>query len=303
MIPLFKPPVLTGKYMKEVLNSRHLVTGPMVERLRDAVAKEFHWEPEQVVLGNTATHCFEALLIHLGYPEAKLYPRATWPLIRVRVEGGPSCAPTTVLLTDIGGDTAYVRDFPNRKVVLDCSHSWEPSKVADYSFASFSPIKLVCGPQGGAMFCKSSGAATELQTILNYGFESGPQGGRDWTAWDVRGIRGGMSDVHAALNLEALGLLAWARQGYREITQAVAADLYGRRGVRSDQIRRGKYLLQLKVRSVPRALKQLRELGVQGGWHFPPAKLLTVPAWPGMVGHEVCKVGRAAAKVLRREWS
>ena len=153
------------------------------------------------------------------------------------------------------------------------------------------------------MFCKSSGAATELQTILNYGFESGPQGGRDWTAWDVRGIRGGMSDVHAALNLEALGLLAWARQGYREITQAVAADLYGRRGVRSDQIRRGKYLLQLKVRSVPRALKQLRELGVQGGWHFPPAKLLTVPAWPGMVGHEVCKVGRAAAKVLRREWS
>ncbi len=82
MIPLFKPRPLTGCYLKEVLNSGHLVTGPMVERLREAAARVAYVDPDHVAIGASATACFEGLQRLISWKHLELKPKATWPLFQ-----------------------------------------------------------------------------------------------------------------------------------------------------------------------------------------------------------------------------
>lgn len=306
MIPLFKPKPLTGKYVGEVLASGHLVTGPMVERLRVEAAKLGWVAAEKVAVGASATACLQAIHAMIGWVHLELKPKATWPLFRDKSITNelwgykPPDEDCWTLYTDIGGVTAPTT-FGERSI-LDCSHSWEPGMLGGqrFSFASISPIKLCDGVQGGVIWCRHEDEARELQGILNYGFLDGHDKPRDWRTRDTRGWRWNMSDVHAALNLEAIERLKETKRRYNE----TCTDMFEALEWSPQLAKRpgGSYLCQLKVRSVPRAIEFLRERGVAAGWNFPPAKLVTIPAWPGLPAVNIKEVAQAARRMLEVEW-
>lgn len=305
MIPLFKPKPLTGKYVGQVLASGHVTTGPMVERLREAIWSPYG--PNHIAIGASCTACLEAIHRLVQWSGLELKPKATWPLFQELAGpcSGSSCDYWT-LYTDIGGRTAEPLSESWKWTILDCSHSWEPMFGGRFSIASISPIKLCDGVQGGVVWCEHQDEARELQGILNYGFLDGHDKPRDWRTRDPRGWRWNMSDVHAALNLEAFERLEETKAGYKEAWYRLV-DQLGQGHVVHNAPRLvpqdSPYLAQFKVRSVPRAIKTLNENGVAGGWNFPPAKLVTVPAWPGMHKDTVRRVASAVKTMLEVEWN
>ncbi len=169
-----------------------------------------------------------------------------------------------------------------------------------FAFASISPIKLCDGVQGGVVWCKHAEEAKELQGILNYGFLDGHDKPRDWRTRDPRGWRLNMSDIHAALNLEAIERLDETKARYANAWDDMAAALWDKKQLVPQPHQ--PYLCQLKVRSVPRAIKSMNEQGVAAGHNFPPAKLVTIPAWPGMDRATIKKVAQAVLRMLEDEW-
>lgn len=282
-IRLFKPLQLRGKYVWDVLESRHLAAGPMVERLRHRLAEEFHWwKPEQIVLACSASELFRAFCMVYGDPEIE---GTCFPLFRQPINPGVSDPP--LLVTDIGGQT-WQQVFGDRKLsplrrwLFDTCHGWDPTPKVRWNLCSFAPTKLYGAAGGGVMFCAYEEEAAQLRRVLNYGFETNVAEGRtrDWETWHPPALRGEMSDVQAALALEALERGPNDARPHR-ITRWRPKLPW----------REGFHLLQLPFEAEWQHVQALaRGMGVAIGRHFPPEKLVTLPAWEGMTISEQIRV-------------
>jgi dTDP-4-amino-4,6-dideoxygalactose transaminase len=158
------------------------------------------------------------------------------------------------------------------------------------------------------VWCRHEDDAQELQTLLNYGFESGHDKPRDWSTRDPRGWRWNMSDVHAALNLEAVERLPDTKDAYQEtwekLQRAFREVRLGNRVIDNEMGIYNKYLFQLDLGlrysvPVPRAIEAFKARGVATGWHFPPTRKVTLPCWPDMSQDVVNGVASAAREVFK----
>jgi dTDP-4-amino-4,6-dideoxygalactose transaminase len=292
LVPLFKPAPLSGKYARRVAASPHRTTGPQCARLKKALAAEFPmWTPDQIVLGNSATACFEALLrVMKG---KVLFIGETYPLLPSINQRQPShSAVLGYVHTDIGGVTAD--RFAG--YLLDCCHSWAPSHRFEYSLVSFYPTKLVPGVEGGALFCQSTLMAQRLQATLNCGFfqDLDRTRTRVWEDMESNAMKGNMTDVAAAYNREALEHLHHQIRGIRNTQVQICREIF-----EHPRLRRGRYLMQVQVPDVPEAQKIAKGMGVASGWNFPPNQWLTVPSWAGMNEDQIGKVTAVVRKLLR----
>lgn len=296
MLKLFSPPRLTGKYLKKVLRSGWYTTGPVCARLETAIAEHYIVHPECVVLGSSATACFAAIIDHLRatLPSFLVHiADATWPGMHMVLKRAGQAFDSTFhdgsvcVVTDIGGrqfgeeDEEYIQDLAHKpKVVIhDASHSWEfvaGANRPDYWLASFYPTKLVPGVEGGVVICRSPQAAAALRTWLYCGLTPGAAGKGSKPV--VPGAKANMTDVAAALNLEAFEKSPayiqkiqklWERQDkiFRENGMFAVAQ-----PIRT-------YLFQIRSRSylIPRVMKHLSANGISSAWNFSPNDLITLP--------------------------
>src|SRR5690606_18193980 len=194
------------------------------------------------------------------------------------------------VVTEIGGqlNDMEIEDSYADSVLVDACHSWVPRKWAQYSLASFYPTKLVPGGEGGAVFCLDEWDAFEIQAILDCGY--GPDSWKDIAEGRGRNgarsspaIKGHMTDVQAALNLEALLYFdryvmeqgeAWARlmsaaEGFR------CAELVKPQPIRP-------YIFQMRSKDPDRVIRALAGVGVPSTRNFPPSPWVTLPAHKGI---------------------
>jgi DegT/DnrJ/EryC1/StrS aminotransferase family protein len=289
-IPLFAPPKLTGKYLHKTLASGWLTSGARCAELREVVAAFLNRRPEQVVLAASATAGFQAVVDLVrdrrrcwGDISVRLTP-ATWAGMTNAAhypwQDGPLGAPDIYVRTDIGGARPSEYDAslhrpPCRVYVHDSCHSWLPHLDADFGLVSFYPTKLVPGAEGGAVICKNPLDAEPLQRLLYCGLVPG-SGSREPKGW---GRKANMTDVTAALNLEALELAPKYIEQIEEAwcTLSGAAYFLGiAHRVRQQAIR--PYLFQLAhdfaTTPPPKHCPWAR--------NFAPANLITLPCFPGL---------------------
>lgn len=305
-IPLFRPPRLKGKYLDGVLSSGHLTTGPMVERLREALGEYFGVFPGLIALGASATACFQALRDHLDESWFQ-FDGPTWPLlVQIAHEQGKirgfACQRVDVV-TDIGGTMRLPGPkWPTSWAVHDACHGWT-YQHADYTLLSFYPTKLCGAAEGGALIFNGPEAgveAEEVQLLLNSGIP-GAGSAPDYSRADPRGRKANMTDVQAALALEALEDLPRRKEAARsdwEIAESYFSEFCGDQvTVKPQPIQ--PYLFQVKCSDVPRAIGLLRAAGVGAAWNFPPSQWLTVPMWGSepQVPYVVEVVARALREV------
>ncbi len=323
---LFNPPRLTGKYLDAVLASKWLTTGPMCARLRETVAEFLRVRPGQVVLAASATAGFQGVLDLIGSRAVAADPYdgtwvqiadATWPGMHHAIRHGVGIndrwdpqshckdTPDVVILTDIGGrrliDKSGPSDISGRTWeeyipddgltgIHDACHSWLPLPWADFGICSFYPTKLVSGAEGGVVVCKREEDADELAAWLYCGLSPGSAGqGHSPT---VSGRKANLTDVAAALNLEALEAAPTYIQAIDD-TWRKMAELADRMGIsyRDQPVR--PYLFQIEVpgvrgelddpeSTIPMYMSTLRNRGIPTAWNFRPAQLLTLPCFPGL---------------------
>ena len=280
---LFAPPKLTGKYLTDVLASGWLTTGPMNDRLRVALSEFFGVDSMAIVVCSSATAGFQAIL-DLLQPSFIRIDTATWPgmhhvISRTNyVPGGPNVE----VETDIGGRRLLSPPdprFPAKWVIRDACHSWMDEKERSFVLMSFYPTKLVPGAEGGVIIC-SPAHAEHLRAWVHCGLVPGTGG---WQKPKLLGRKANMTDVQAALNLEALEL-APAYMKEIEISWHLLAGYCQHHGIpyRDQPIR--PYLFQLEVD--PNDYRDLLEERL-ASWNFPPAKLLTIPCIPGLGSREI----------------
>lgn len=308
MIPLFDPPKLTGAFVQDVLESRHLTTGPQVEKLREEIADYWDTKPEQIVLANSATACFQAIYDLLAIGQTA-FSAPTWPLLpEIAKECAEASDAMAYVKTDIGGRNTFpwqaYWNRPGKIRVRDACHTWAVDKKARFSFASFYPTKPAGGAEGGAMWCESEDEAGALQELVNCGFKKSIN--RIQTrVWDRRlyGRKSNMTDVAAAVNREAF---EWLEVGdsKQDAAHEAAWKEIEKRGIGGSFVdQRGKlpYLLQMKVEDVPDAREYFAEQGIATGWHFPPAKLVTLPCYVALKINEIAYIVERAERYLERD--
>jgi len=316
-IPLFKPPRLKGKYLKEVLQSGHLTAGPWVERLEAAIAKEAGVEPTGVVCTSSACAAWEALLRVLR-PATVSVREDTFPLIkdlarsvgrRAQVVGLWEPAEVGVI-THIGGceGGSWRQVKPECDwLVEDACHigiggSTSVEWTEDFWFTSFYPTKLLSGAEGGVLVANTERALVEMprvRQIVNCGFLGWP---RDYYT-RVSGAKLHMTDLQASLNMEALEGFAkrqleveaeWKamdRETGRALSEVAAQYV---------DMEHTPYLAQVSIgRPWTRELwKKAKELPIETAWNFPPNRRLTVPMWPGMTEAEREVVANSVKELL-----
>lgn len=304
---LYNPPRLTGRYLDPVMRSRWLTSGPMCEKLQSAVAAWFNVRPEQVVLGASATACFQACLWLISLcnrRHGRLYiAKGTWPGMHQAtwlvpgIQRQPSrYTADIIVLTDIGGRRLCPEDevqgFPPavQWLIHDACHSWTMNRNCDFTLVSFYPTKLVPGAEGGAVICHSPDLAWKLRQLLYCGLEPGRAGMGIPPL--LKGMKANMTDIAAALNLEALERApryieaqgkAWERMA------EVGRDMNFR--IRQQPTR--PYLMQLEVppgKNVRELIHRLKERGIPAAWNFPPNQLLTLPCHPSMTRAEMRRI-------------
>ena len=295
---LFDPPRLTGRYLSRVLQSGWLTTGPRCQELQEAVAERMAVRPDCVVLGASATACWQGVL-DLTQPSRVHITNATWPGMKQVAEHTNPCVLGNPIFvrTDIGG--ARCDDAPWGSTVgctvRDACHSWVLDNSADFTLFSFYPTKLVPGAEGGCVVCRRPQDAERLRLHLYCGLRPGEAGqGRGPV---LCGRKANMTDVTAALNLEALELSpayikaigdAWAQ----------LADCARARGLpfRIQLMRPYLFQVELPADQVRPTIDALKLLGIPSAWNFPPAGLLTLPCYPGMTLTDADRVIDAVSK-------
>jgi dTDP-4-amino-4,6-dideoxygalactose transaminase len=298
-LKLFDPPRLRGTYLAGVLRSKHLTTGPGVEALRCALAREFKVTSDRIVLGSSATVCGFVLMEFLkrkhGDIRIEFGGLATWPLFyRYAYRQGftsVSLRPEAISWwTDIGGRpetrTVYTA---GKEVVVDACHSCSyDSSVPwiDFTLMSFYPTKLLAGAEGGLIICEDPQEAMELQQILDCGFdkqswEDMRHSGRSWDAGAIHplAVKGNMSDVQAAFGLEALENFDLQKRKTTTAWAALHIAITSKFPELDKKVvkQRDMYLFQIRVKDVERARKWFLEQGLPTAWNFPPARLVTIP--------------------------
>lgn len=283
---LFDPPRLTGKYLSKTLASGWLTSGPRCQELQEATAAFIGCRPEQVVLASSATAAWQGILDLLGHVVVRLTP-ATWPgmyhVIRNSVAGlwYPSNDKWDVRVeTDIGGrrlsdyDKQWV--VSGRWYVHDACHSWLPDPKADFGLVSFYPTKLVPGAEGGAVICKRPEDAEQLRLWLYCGLKPGGAARGETPA--VWGRKANMTDVTAALNLEALELAPKHIQNIEEAWCTMSGRAYWLQiGHLVRQQNERPYLFQIDY-----DFKKGPPTHCPWARNFAPANLLTLPCYPGL---------------------
>jgi len=259
----------------------------MARRFREACARHFSISPEHVVLANSATACFQAILdlwsaLHVARPTVQI-TEATWPgLHQVISHSGywKNSNANIVVQTDIGGARCIDNLTPTQGswLVHDVCHSWLPAGGVDFAFMSCYPTKLVAGAEGGVMLVQNKDHVHMLERLLYCGLTPG-KGGPP-VGW---GRKANMSDVAAAMNLEALeGMRAYAsaiKESWYKLYHVARAEDLTVRGVVTRP-----YLFQVEVPAakIPAVRTRLEKKGIATAWNFPPAPLLTLPCWPKM---------------------
>lgn len=291
MIALFKTPRLTGKYLDRVLKTRWHTTGPMCQRLQEAVGEFLGVPSKKVVLASSATSAFQGLCYLLREVTNTAFPGiqitdATWPgLLQAAYLAGyvrSVDVPLISVRTCIGGDRSDDCGFQGTYLVEDRCHAWTPKDpAASFAFYSFYPTKLVPGVEGGAIVCANSEHAERLRSYLYCGLQPGAAGKGAHSV--ISGIKANMTDVTAALNLEALELAPiymWALHHTHQKYMRLIRDTFLLPRAQCVQA----YLLQIIVDAshIPGTMQRLTDCGVASAWNFRPAGLLTLPMWPQM---------------------
>lgn len=306
---LFDPPILCGKYLSTtvaqakgedgdvtcpVLESGWLTTGSMCRRLKERLAKYLQCSSKQISLTSSATAGFQAVLDYLHNERGLDWVNitdATWPGMHQAIfhAGMLRGAGEVHVFTHIGGplesDGSPDPAAPCSVNILDACHSWVcPPSWADFVLYSFYPTKLVPGCEGGVVVSKDPDMAVAIDDWSYCGLRPGEAGqGRQPR---VCGRKANMTDVAAALNLEALELSTDYR---RDISAAwcklaVAADRW-KVAYRMQPVA-GAYLFQLEHADVPVLRLALASRGIPTAWNFYPAPLVTLPMWPCMTEYE-----------------
>jgi len=290
-IPLFKPPRLKGKYLGKVLKSRWLTTGPMCERLKEALAQKFNWDKDLIVLANSATAGWQAILDHTPSPVWQRWD--TFVSMRdaqdAHVEQEMPGWEQINVRTFVGG-LEDIPEWPYAGLrVADCTHLGHPWTDVDYSLLSFYPTKPIPGAEGGAVFCKVREDADRLAKLVDCGFGSQPRDYRT-RCW---GRKANMTDVQAAFALEALEIsdeyMAGLKEAWGRMLEEHCRFNYIP-GSSFVDVGRRPYLFQLVLpgnRPIPEVQKMLP---FPTGWHFPPNRRLTLPMWPNMLGSVIKKI-------------
>jgi hypothetical protein len=268
---------LRGKYLGKVLKSRWLTTGPMCERLKEALAEKFEWEKDRIALANSATACWQALLDD----SSGLVTQREDTFVSMKdaeADHGvsPSLDSFTHVHTFLGGLDAEPAWPAFSTEVADCTHIGHPWKDADYSLLSFYPTKPIPGAEGGAMFCWSKEAADNLSRLVDCGFSGQPRN-YETRVW---GRKANMTDVQAALALEALELSEGYMDGLREAWGRMALDCPG--DFNYVDVSDRPYLFQLVLPEGVKVPEVQKRLSFPTGWHFPPNRRLTLPLFSGM---------------------
>lgn len=298
---LFRTPRLTGKYLKKVLSSGWYTSGPMVRELRDKVAAFLgaDIDPARVVLASSATAGFQALMdacyAH-GFRTVAITD-STWPGMHQAihharlVRTAPDGLANIDVCTDIGGAFPIdTRDqFPEPLKIHDCCHSWLPAPGFDFHVMSFYPTKLVPGAEGGVVLCRFPEIAEEIASRLYCGLEPGAAGQGKTPRFPGR--KANMTDVTAALNLEALEVAPYYIKTIGDSWRGLAGEAI-HRGVafRRQPVR--PYLFQAIVdpKDVPDVCDSLKARGIPCAWNFRPSGLVTLPCYPGMSPQEIEQV-------------
>lgn len=190
-----------------------------------------------------------------------------------------------VILTSIGGSALI---DPNRREsdegqtwIHDACHSWMLEWWADWTFFSLYPTKLVPGVEGGVVVAPSEEDAEELEKWLYCGLRPGGAG-RGEKPW-CPGRKANMTDVNAALNLEALELAPDYIEGIQESWRAYA-ELATEHMIpyRGQPYRAYLFQIEVPASKVMDVRESLATWGVPSAWNFPPAGLVTIPLYPRM---------------------
>jgi dTDP-4-amino-4,6-dideoxygalactose transaminase len=273
----------------------------MCQRLRDKVAAFLGMgiSPDRVVLASSATAGFQAVLDACRAHGAKsvAITDATWPGMHqaIRHAGLGRSAPDGFadvdVYTDIGGASEIdERDhFPEPVKIHDCCHSWLPAPGRDFYVMSFYPTKLVPGAEGGAVICPRNDVAEEVAARLYCGLEPGAAGRGKEPRFPGR--KANMTDVTAALNLEALEVSPYYIEAISEAWHGLALEA-ARQGVNYRDQKVRPYLFQVDVegRKVSEVMAELKAQGIPSAWNFRPAGLVTLPCFPGILPHEIKQV-------------
>lgn len=294
MVQLFSPPKLTGRYLKKVLQSGWLTSGPTSAEFKKRLGEYLSVSPSRISLASSATAGFQGIVdlldARLGHHVYSIAD-ATWPglhqilsraIFSHKVVHGEEAK--VVVLTSIGG--AALIDGARREEeesiwIHDACHSWLREWWADWTFMSLYPTKLVPGAEGGVIVAPTDADAAELDRWLYCGLE--PGGAGRGHAPSVSGRKANMTDVQAALNMEALELAP----AYIDLIQESWGEyslLAASRGIpyRAQPYRA--YLFQIEVPSekVLDVMAELAKWGVPSAWNFRPAGLVTLPLYPAM---------------------
>jgi dTDP-4-amino-4,6-dideoxygalactose transaminase len=247
----------------------------MNQRLEEAVAAFWGVGKENVLLTSSATAACQAIMDLVQLP-AKV-SRGTFPGIWMIEHVDWDCYNRPVrILTDIGGARfidSSCSAVGAKYIIHDIAHSWllrDPRP--DFALASFYPTKLVQGAEGGALYMRDPAVKEELRWLINCGIVAGRgvDGGVRW------GRPSHMSDIQAALNLEALGnapdYIAAVYETWEHLAElARHYDIpYRDQPVRP-------YLMQIKTDKVAEVRAKLKEFGWCSQHNFPPAPLVTLP--------------------------
>jgi len=299
-LPLFKPPILTGKYLSRVLKSRWLTTGPVTEKFRLAVARHFDVDPGRIALAGRATAIWQAILDYyaLDFKEKKnvvYIAEHTFTGMKQAI-GHAGLSRTNiddadiVVLTDIGGRSWIEPVPPARPYLLihDACHSWQLANVnAHFTIFSCYPTKFVPGAEGGVAICSDSTIAHEIELRVSSGL---PAPGCIEPICVGREYH--MTDVQAALNIEALErsekYQAELNQSWERLARCCARKKIEYRFMSAPH-----YLFQLPLKNTDSVVHLqifLRSEGIESGWHFPPLPLITLPLFPEMSETSCCRI-------------
>jgi len=283
-LPLFNTPKLRGKYLDKVLASGHLTAGPMVEELERRLRERTG--AGAVICTSSACAAWEAVL-RVRAPDYVWVREDTFPVVHdmvAKFARGPDTCRIIKLSTSIGGREASWGEGLQWSIargdwnVEDCCHIGFPRRGdLDLAFTSFYPTKLLAGAEGGALmiFKPAMGWHEELRRMVHCGFGGWP---RDYLT-RTPGAKLHMTDVNAALNLEAL-------EGFDEYRDRVKEEWLKRARTieRVVDVSLQPYLLQVETsREWNRERwERVWKWPIQTAWNFPPNDRLTLPMWPGM---------------------
>lgn len=281
---LYRPPPLSGKYLFPVLQSGWLTSGPENERLIQALSEFLQVRPECIVLGSSATACFQAIVDHVkreyGHPLVEM-TQATFvgmrQVVSLSCDFAKAHKPTLHVRTSIGGDRCDDPDWIEGAVrVRDACHSWLVDETADFTLFSMYPTKFVFGPEGGCVVCRSKREAERLRLHLYCGLVAGAAGSGRAPA--LCGRKANYPDTQAALAREALEL---SHRYMAEVALAHAhMAIFAREAgipYRHQPLRPYLFQIEMDAERIPAAMEFLKTRGIASAWNFPPAGLLTVP--------------------------